>query len=79
MKRAIRNSHELCEALNLNAEMINASVDGEAQFPVFVPLEFLRRMRPGDVNDPLLLQVLPRAEESMVDAAFNWDPVGLLG
>ena len=76
MKRAIRNSRELCEALNLNAEMINASVDGEAQFPVFVPLEFLRRMRQGDANDPLLLQVLPRAEESVVDSAFDSDPVG---
>ena len=76
MKRAVRNSYELCEALNLDAEVVHAAVDGEAQFPVFVPLEFLRRMRQGDANDPLLLQVLPRAEESVVDSAFDSDPVG---
>ena len=76
MKRAIRNSRELCEALGINPELVHTSVDGEAQFPVFVPLEFLSRMRQGDANDPLLQQVLPRAEESMVDSAFDSDPVG---
>ncbi len=76
MKCAIRNSRELCEALDLTPELVHPSIDGEAQFPVFVPLEFLRRMRQGDANDPLLLQVLPRAEESMVDSAFDSDPVG---
>ena len=59
MKRAIRNSNELCEALDLNFELIRTSVGGESQFPVFVPLEFLRRIQKGDSNDPLLLQVLP--------------------
>ncbi len=76
MKHAIRNSKELCEALSLSFETVQTSVGGESQFPVFVPLEFLSRMRPGDVNDPLLLQVLPRAEESLVDPAFEDDPVG---
>ena len=76
MKLAIRSSTDLCEALNLNPELVHTSIDGEVQFPVFVPLEFLRRMRQGDPNDPLLLQVLPRAEESVVDPAFDSDPVG---
>ena len=76
MKNAIRNSKELCEALSLNLESLQTSIDGELQFPVFVPLEFLRRMRQGDAQDPLLLQVLPRAEESIVDPAFEDDPVG---
>ncbi len=76
MKCAIRNSRELCVALDLNPEFVQPSVDGESQFPVFVPLEFLGRMRQGDANDPLLLQVLPRAEESIVDSAFDSDPVG---
>lgn len=76
MKHAIRNSKELCEALNLSLEAVQTSIDGESQFPVFVPLEFLRRMRRGDAHDPLLLQVLPRSEESVVDPDFNHDPVG---
>ena len=76
MKGAIRNSTELLESLNLSSDLVQTSKSGEKQFPVFVPLEFLRRMRPGDANDPLLLQVLPRPGESNVDPAFDFDPVG---
>ena len=76
MKVAIRNSTELFRLLSLNGDAVRTSKAGEAQFPVFVPLEFLRRMRVGDINDPLLLQVLPRREESHVDAEFHLDPVG---
>ena len=76
MKHAIRNSKDLCEALSLSVEAVQTSLDGELQFPVFVPLEFLSRMRKGDADDPLLLQVLPREEESLKDPAFEFDPVG---
>ena len=76
MKRAIRNSRELLVALNLDPDSYQTSADGEAQFPVFVPLEFLSRIQAGDPNDPLLLQVLPRAQESEIDPDFVSDPVG---
>ena len=76
MKRAIRNSTDLCSALNLDINEVKLSVDGETQFPVFVPLEFLCRMNRNDANDPLLLQVLPRTEESVIDPNFEFDPVG---
>ncbi len=76
MKRAIRNCDDLCQALQLARTSVPSSIDGEKQFPVFVPLEFLSRMRKGDWNDPLLLQVLPREEESIADPDFRLDPVG---
>ena len=76
MKVAIRNSTELFTLLNLSGDAVRTSKVGEGQFPVFVPLEFLSRMRLGDINDPLLLQVLPRPEESNVDPKFDFDPVG---
>ena len=76
MKWAIRSSTELCSALNLDINEVKLSVDGETQFPVFVPLEFLCRMNRNDANDPLLLQVLPRTEESAIDSNFEFDPVG---
>ena len=76
MKLAIRSSTELCSALNLDINEVKLSVDGETQFPVFVPLEFLCRMNRNDANDPLLLQVLPRTEESVIDPNFEFDPVG---
>jgi L-lysine 2,3-aminomutase len=76
MKRAIRNSKDLLAALGLAPDSFRTSADGEAQFPVFVPLEFLCRMQLREPNDPLLLQVLPRAQESEIDPGFSSDPVG---
>jgi len=76
MKRAIRNSKDLLAALELTPDTFQTSIDGETQFPVFVPLEFLSRMQLGDPNDPLLLQVLPRSQESQLDPGFGLDPVG---
>lgn len=46
------------------------------QFPVLVPENFLRRMKRGDVFDPLLRQVLPLAAESAVTDGFVSDAVG---
>jgi len=76
MRGAIRNSKDLCDRLQLNNETLRTSAEGETQFPVFVPLKFLSGMRLGDRNDPLLLQVLPREEETIVDPDFKFDPVG---
>ena len=76
MKQAIRNAGDLCRALQLGQDSTRLSSDGERQFPVFVPHEFLSRMRLGDAKDPLLLQVLPRKDESISDPRFQTDPVG---
>lgn len=46
------------------------------QFPVLVPESFLKRMIPGDVNDPLLRQVLPVSQELETVPGFSSDPVG---
>lgn len=46
------------------------------EFPVFAPLEYVDKIRRGDVHDPLLRQVLPLAEESEDDPQFVADPVG---
>jgi EF-P beta-lysylation protein EpmB len=46
-------------------------------FPFRVPLNFAERMRKRDWRDPLLLQVLPRAEEAEERrGGFSDDPVG---
>ena len=76
MKLAIRNSRELCDALELEHESLHLSSEGEAEFPVFVPRELLSRIRVGDPNDPILLQVLPRSEESQIAVGDLLDPVG---
>ena len=81
MKRAIREASELCRRLGLDERFTTAacSREGEQQFPVFVPLEFLRRIKVGAPDDPLLRQVLPLAEEEREAVGFGPDPVGEVG
>lgn len=81
MKRAIRSPEDLCQRLELPAAFQETVRRGAEQnpFPVFVPLEFLARMRVGDPGDPLLRQVLPLPEESQPAAGFTSDPVGEVG
>ncbi len=78
MKRAIRSSNILCDALQLSGEITQSVQHTEANvnFPVFVPLEFLARMEIGNPNDPLLMQVLPVEGELIQDPRFSRDPVG---
>lgn len=73
MKRAIRSTSELRRALGLP---ISPQVAAEASFPTFVPLEFLRRIRPGDPDDPLLRQILAVGDEDQEPVGFSSDPVG---
>jgi EF-P beta-lysylation protein EpmB len=74
VKEAIRDVDELCRVLRLPDDCLAAQAADH--FPVFVPRGYAARMRPGDPNDPLLLQVLPLAEELHDSPGFVADPVG---
>ncbi len=69
---AIRNPGELLSRLGLAALGTRHSALG-LPFPLLVPESFLKRMKPGDVNDPLLRQVLPLAEEGGDVPGFTLD------
>ena len=73
MKQAIRSSHELCVYLKISPHTIDAE---ENDFPVFVPRSFAARMKPGDPADPLLLQVVAQAKESVTTDGYARDPNG---
>lgn len=45
------------------------------QFPQRVPASFVNRMEQGNINDPLLRQVLPLDEELEFHPGFNSDPL----
>jgi EF-P beta-lysylation protein EpmB len=76
MRDAVRDPDELCRLLELPAETARAAKSAARQFPLFVPRGYLARMRPGDVHDPLLRQVLPLEDETRVVPGFVADPVG---
>src|SRR5262245_17878832 len=72
---AVREPVELCLRLGLPAECQTAAARAARQFPVFAPLGYIARMRPGDPHDPLLRQVLPLAEEEYETPGFSADPL----
>ena len=74
LRQAVRSGAELRRRLELPQE--GAATDGPEDFPVFVPPSYLGRIRPGDLSDPLLRQVLPVEAERDVVEGFSADPVG---
>ena len=71
LKEAVRDPAELCRRLGISTE----TVDLDPDFPMIVPEPFWQRIKKGDPMDPLLLQVLPRKEESAVRKGFTTDPL----
>ena len=78
MKLAYRQLSELLVAIGLNKKSVDVAGDEEApaDFPLFVPREWARRIRPNDPHDPLLRQVLITSAELLAVPGFGKDPVG---
>ena len=78
MQQMIRDPEQLFSRLCLD---INDRPDLAAalqQFPLRVTEAFIAKMQPGDWNDPLLLQVLPQAQETDLQPGFVNDPLAEL-
>ncbi len=58
------------------AKAMDGHPRSDTGFPLRVPRGFIARMRRGDPNDPLLLQVLPQARELGDVPGFTSDAVG---
>jgi EF-P beta-lysylation protein EpmB len=76
MAQAITSPEALVEALGLDSSLIAPARAAAEKFNLRVPLGYVARMRRGDVNDPLLRQVLPLAAEGEVVPDFVADPLG---
>lgn len=75
-REAIRDPRELCQLLKLPPEFEAAAVRAAGAFPLFAPRGYVAQMRTGDPGDPLLLQILPAADELVERPGFAADPVG---
>lgn len=75
LARGFRNPAELLAAL-AGPSPPGRTADDPTAFPLRVPRGFVARMRPGDPQDPLLLQVLPTGREGLTAPGFVPDPVG---
>ena len=72
---AVRDPTELCRLAGLNPPA-TAAESAAGTFGVLVPKPYLARVRRGDRNDPLLLQVLPQAAEGARTPGYRHDPLG---
>jgi EF-P beta-lysylation protein EpmB len=66
----------LCRLVGLPPAVAAEAEQAVGGFPLLVPRPYLNRIRPGDPQDPLLLQVLPRAAELAVVPHYRTDPLG---
>jgi L-lysine 2,3-aminomutase len=73
LAQAFRRPAELLEFLQLPATAFH--LDTQPDFPMLVPRPYAQQMRPGDAQDPLLLQVLPSMQERDVQPGYSHDPL----
>lgn len=79
LSSAIGDAESLLRYLELPEELLNGGKLGAKDFPIRVPTPYLQRIKKGDVNDPLLLQILPlQAESEVPPEGFVLDPLGEL-
>ncbi|HBC6257207.1 TPA: EF-P beta-lysylation protein EpmB [Proteus mirabilis] len=76
LAQAISDPVELLQLLALehHAEL-QRGAQARRLFPLRVPREFVERMKKGDPNDPLLLQVLTAHAEFTLTPGFSTDPL----
>ncbi len=68
------NTDEICNYLNIS--QADKNFISPSDFPLKVPVEFADRMEKGNINDPLLKQILPTKDEDVATLGFTDDPVG---
>jgi len=69
---AVGDIGELLRTVGVPPEAVDVLPSG-AGFPLRVPRPYVRRMRPGDADDPLLRQVLPTAMEAREVPGYRAD------
>jgi EF-P beta-lysylation protein EpmB len=79
LARAIRDPDVLLTRLGLPDSLRGTARSAARSFPLMVPESYLARIEPGSPKDPLLLQVLPIAEEERPLPGFVHDPLNEAG
>jgi EF-P beta-lysylation protein EpmB len=73
--QAISDPAELLNILELDANLLDAAKSAANIFPLKVPRGFVARMQKGNINDPLLKQILPLGAELIETPGFHKDPL----
>ncbi len=78
LANVIRSPAVLLARLGLDKDpaILQAAEQAAQRFPLRVPESYVQRMQTGNINDPLLRQVLPLGAELVPAAGYQADPVG---
>lgn len=76
LRGAFSKPADLLAYLDLDPALPVLDSERLADFPLRVPRGFAERMRKGDPDDPLFLQVWPRGAEALAVEGFGLDAVG---
>jgi len=78
LKKSFLSLDEFLNEIEIKAEQLADHVLRDSDFPFRVTRQYASRIKKGDLNDPLLLQVLPTAFENFSSSSYSSDPVGEL-
>ncbi|HFE37740.1 MAG TPA: EF-P beta-lysylation protein EpmB [Gammaproteobacteria bacterium] len=76
LAQAVRDPKQLLTALDLPMRYLDSIEEAHQIFPLRVTKSYLNRMEKGNINDPLLRQILPARSEAEKVIGFSNDPVG---
>lgn len=74
LRDGFKHAEDLLRYLQIPVEQYSA--DAQILFATKVPENFAQRMQKGNINDPLLKQVLAIGAETLTTANYSTDPVG---
>lgn len=75
LSRAVRDPRELFDLLELNTSTLLSSLAAHKDFKLMVPRPYLAKIQKGNINDPLLAQVLPLGAELVETVGYSVDPL----
>lgn len=77
LAQVTHSAAELLAILQLSPDYLPAAIEGAQAFALRVPYAYLKRIKPGDINDPLLRQIWPfHAENQAPPEGYVLDPLG---
>lgn len=75
LANVVTDPKELLELLSIDPNNYLQHFKARQLFPVRVPRPFINKMKKGDINDPLLKQVMPLHSEFIITDGYTTDPL----
>jgi len=75
LANAVKDPAELLDLLDLPPSFLPEAIAASQNFPLKATRCYINRIAPGDIDDPLLLQILPLHQEMNPQPGYVTDPV----